>query len=108
MLAAKKLRFWIGALLMCIVTFAPTSAPAGTGWKRVIVRCAPEDLDEVKRVLGAAVLDYSHGHYLLSVNSAVDTTKIGAIKSQSGAPVVGEDDQDVRLNRPQTPSRGTQ
>lgn len=93
----KKLRIVFVALLICFIGFVPKSAPAGSGWKRVIVRCAPEDLDEVKRILGAAVVDSAHGHYLLNVNSGVDTNRVSSIRGRTALVITAEDDEELSL-----------
>ena len=68
-------------LIFLISTVALVNAPAES-WKQVIVRCFSGDLDKVRTEVGGAILDASHGHYLLMVPASVDISQIEGVKGR--------------------------
>lgn len=79
-MSRSKIRIWCAALLILIAAVvAPVSAPA-EGWRQVIIKCSPKDLDKIQTLLGAAVLDSMHGgYYLLNVPSSVSLNSLSGI-----------------------------
>src|SRR5438093_13159010 len=97
MISKSKIRIWCACLLsLGLGALAPVSAPAES-WKRVIIKCAPEDLDKVRAVIGGAILDAGHGYFVLNVPASVDIKKVESIRGR--APIEADDDEDVVLQR---------
>lgn len=102
-MSRSKIRIWCVALLMLVAAaFTPVSAPA-QGWKQVIIKCSPQDLDKIRTLLGAAIVDSMNGgYYLLNVPSSVSLDAIQAIHGQSA--IHASDNGTVALQTPQASS----
>src|SRR5436305_13288027 len=73
-------RIFCAALLLFVVTtMALIDAPAES-WKKIIVKCSPGDLDQIRAQIGAAIVDAIPGHFLLTVPSTTDITKVESIR----------------------------
>src|SRR6476659_94930 len=72
-------------------------AQAVSPWKRFIVHCDPDDLENIRQVLGAAILDASHDHYLLNVPSTANPADVTAIIGKQ--PIVADDDHNISIPR---------
>src|SRR6185295_2846405 len=82
MISQSKIRIWCSALLIVMINaVAALNAPAES-WKQVIVKCSPEDLEKVRAQIGAAIVDAIPGHYLLTVPSTTDITKIEGVRAK--------------------------
>src|SRR5689334_1922801 len=87
-------------LVVCLGSFRiqhAAPAPAGSLWKRIIVHCDPDDLENIRQVLGAAILDASHDHYLLNVPSTANPADATAITGKQ--PIVADDDRNISIPR---------
>ena len=94
----SKIGFWrVAIVALAVAALARTNAPAATNWKQMIVRCAPEDLDQIRNSVGAAVLDALPGYFLITVPSTVDATTIEAIHGQGQ--IEASDDSTVAFPR---------
>src|SRR3989442_145742 len=107
MIPNRKNRIWCAALLIFLISsIALLDAPAES-WKQIIVKCSPEDLDQIRAQVGAAIVDAIPGHFLLTVSSTTDVKKIesirgnGAIEASDNSPVF------IQRRRPQTNSTGS-
>ncbi len=101
MTSKTTIRLWcIAFVLLMASTAARVDAPAESSWKRVIVKSSPEDLDRIRAMVGAAIIDAAHGHFVLAVPASTDTKKIEAINGRGT--IQAEDDVPVSLP-PRTP-----
>ena len=98
MMSKTKIRVWCAVFVLLLASAAAiVDAPAESSWKRIIVKSSPEDLDRIRAMVGAAIVDAGHGHFVLAVPASTDTKKIEAIGG-NGA-VQAEDDLPVSLLR---------
>src|SRR6185436_402815 len=87
-------------LLVCLGRFTihhASPAPPESLWKRLIVHCDPDDLENIRQVLGAAILDASHDHYLLNVPSTANAADVASIIGKQ--PIVADDDRNISIPR---------
>jgi subtilisin family serine protease len=107
MLSPAKIRLACAALLVSLMTtIGVVKAPAQSGWKQIIVRCSPQDLDKIRAKIGAAVLDSYRGHYLLNVASTTNTDDVEGIQRNSIAAVDNKNVEIERGSRGNSGSRG--
>src|SRR3954470_7744824 len=95
----RKLRL-IFVLLVClgsVLTQHGAPASASSSWKKVIIHCDPDDLEQIRQVLGASVLDASHGHYLLNVPATANVTDVAAIAGRQ--PITADEDRNISIPR---------
>src|SRR5713226_7111917 len=92
MMPHHKSRIRCAALLIFLISsLALVNAPAES-WKQIIVRCSPGDLDLIRAQVGAAIVDAVPGHFLLTVSTTTDVTKLesihgnGLIEASDNAP----------------------
>jgi subtilisin family serine protease len=79
----SKIRVRCGAVLVFLIcTIALINAPAET-WRQIIVKCAPEDLDQIRTEVGGAVVDGIDGHYLIAVPSSTNPERIESVHGKS-------------------------
>src|SRR5262245_34705746 len=83
MMLRSKIRVRCAAALIFLVcTIALINAPAET-WRQVIVKCSPEDLDQIRTEVGAAVVDGIEGHCGITVPSSTDAGRIESVHGKS-------------------------
>src|SRR5260370_22147110 len=97
MMPRSKIRAWCPALLVLLMSFVtPVNSPAES-LKLVIVKCSSEDLDEILAEVGGAVVDASHGHFVLAVSSSTDTGKIESVRGKG--PIQAAENSPLSISR---------
>ena len=94
MMLRSKIRVRYAAVLIFLIcTITLINAPA-ENWRQIIVKCSPEDIDQIQNEVGGAVVDGIDGHYLITVPSSTNTERIesihgkNSIQASENAPVV--------------------
>ncbi len=104
MMLRSKIRVRCAAVLILLIcTIALINAPAET-WRQVIVKCSPEDLDQIRTEVGGAVVDGIEGHYLITVPSSTNAERIESVHGKSS--IQASDNAVVVIPR-NAPSLGT-
>src|SRR5438105_1367227 len=83
MVGSKKLRILVLGLLIGVVGSVAPHSGAAVSTKRVIVHCDPQDFDGIRQLLGGALVDAHHGHYLIEVPATTDLSKVAGFKGKS-------------------------